>query len=197
MTEYILDNFGIWKLAKREKGALEELGFFNSYAGIENIKRLVVRTDKFEKETVDLVFSRQIQLLENGNKSFFKYKLKQIDKKVKMIKDIYRNIRDHESYDDILCKPVTSRQIISFSKKIGANDTDGNRALRILEHKKEIVDELMAKHRKSESKTIEVEHCTDLKEYNGSKHYSTDEVDYIIQSFGRIPLKDIALINNI
>ena len=97
MTDYMFDNLGIWAVVKREKNGLEDLGFFNSYAGIENLKCIVVRLDNFEKETMQLGINRMYRLFVE-DKDRFAIELEKIDNLMKKAKEVYKGIEDKQMY---------------------------------------------------------------------------------------------------
>lgn len=194
MTEYIVDDFGIWKVDKRDKGLLEDLGFFNSYQGIENVRKLVLRTSEYDSDVVELVFNKRKELIDTGQLRFFRYKLRHIDSKAKMIKRLYPKIKNLEQFEDVLNAPVSTDLVLNFAIKVREkeDDKDYTRVLQILELKNDIKNELFSNRRLVEVKTVGVEHCMDLTDYRGSKHYTPEEIEFIKHSFGRISVKDIA-----
>lgn len=72
MKEYIIDNFGIWEKGKHINNPLDGLGFFNSYAGIEDVRRLILRTREYNDIAIDLTFKTFEKLLEDSPNTFKK-----------------------------------------------------------------------------------------------------------------------------
>lgn len=188
MTDYMFDNLGIWAVVKREKNGLEDLGFFNSYAGIENLKCIVVRLDNFEKETMKLGINRMYRLFVE-DKDRFAIELEKIDRLMKRAKEVYRGIEDKQMYDLNYFKymsPIT-QQMLENAKSI---KPDIKNAKYLLSIKKQI-DKIIENSKKPVDKFVNLEPII-IDEPRQFKDYTTQEESFIIDNFTTMPTEKIA-----
>ena len=188
MTDYMFDNLGIWAVVKREKNGLEDLGFFNSYAGIENLKCIVVRLDNFEKETMKLGINRMYRLFVE-DKDRFAIELEKIDRLMKKAKEVYRDIEDKQMYDLNYFKYMspTTQQMLENTKSI---KPDIKKAKHLLSIKKQI-DKIIENSKKPVDKFVNLEPII-IDEPRQFKDYTTQEESFIIDNFTTMSIEKIA-----
>ena len=188
MTDYMFDNLGIWAVVKREKNGLEDLGFFNSYAGIENLKCIVVRLDNFEKETMKLGINRMYRLFVE-DKDRFAIELGKIDRLMKRAKEVYWGIEDKQMYDLNYFKymsPIT-RHRLENDKSIKPNIKNAKHLLSI----KKQIDKIIENSKKPVDKFVNLEPII-IDEPRQFKDYTTQEESFIIDNFTTMPTEKIA-----
>lgn len=188
MTDYMFDNLGIWAVVKREKNGLEDLGFFNSYAGIENLKCIVVRLDNFEKETMKLGINRMYRLFVE-DKDRFAIELEKIDRLMKRAKEVYRDIEDKQMYDLNYFKymsPIT-RHRLENAKSIKPDIKNAKHLLSI----KAQIDKIIENSKKPVDKFVNLEPII-IDEPRQFKDYTTQEESFIIDNFTTMPTEKIA-----
>lgn len=187
MTDYMFDNLGIWAVVKREKNGLEDLGFFNSYAGIENLKCIVVRLDNFEKETMKLGINRMYRLFVE-DKDRFAIELGKIDRLMKRAKEVYWGIEDKQMYDLNYFKYMSpTRHRLENDKSI---KPDIKNAKHLLSIKKQI-DKIIENSKKPVDKFVNLEPII-IDEPRQFKDYTTQEESFIIDNFTTMPTEKIA-----
>lgn len=189
MEDYTFDHLGIWSVRKREKSGLEELGFYNCYAGIDQLKCLVVRLDNFEKETVELGVSKMSKLLKS-DKDKFANKLQKINTQVKTAKKVYSGIESKEGYDIRYFKNLSKLDIDKLEKRINCSQ-DNKKILQIVAIK-EAIEDIIKHPYKSLDKAIDTENEKNLKPCRECKDYSITEDKFIIDNFTKLSARQIA-----
>ena len=188
MTDYMFDNLGIWAVVKREKNGLEDLGFFNSYAGIENLKCIVVRLDNFEKETMKLGINRMYRLFVE-DKDRFAIELEKIDRLMKRAKEVYRGVEDKQMYDLNYFKYMspTTRHRLENDKSIKPDIKNAKHLLSI----KNQIDKIIENSKKPVDKFVNLEPII-IDEPRQFKDYTTQEENFIIDNFTTMSTEKIA-----
>ena len=191
MTELSFDHLGIWAVRKREKSGLEELGFYNCYAGIEQLKCLVVRLDNFEKETMKLGVAKMHRLFVN-DKDRFVMELKKIDIQVKEAKKIYKKVINKEKYNEGYFKSLSDMGVYRLRCK--ANEIpDGKRVLQLIAIKEAIATIIKYSSRPLD-KIIELNPIkeSDLAPVRDKQDYTLAEDNFIVENYTNLSVKQIS-----
>lgn len=191
MTELTFDNLGIWAVVKREKSGLEDLGFYNCYAGIDQLKCLVVRLDNFEKETMKLGVAKMYKLFVN-DKNRFVMELGKIDIQVKEAKKIYKKVINKEKYNEGYFKSLS--EIAVYRLRCKANEIpDGKRILQLIAIKETIATIIKYSSRPL-NKMIELNPVneSDLAPARDKQDYTLAEDNFIIENYTSLSVKQIA-----
>lgn len=191
MTDLTFDRLGIWAVVKREKSGLEALGFYNCYAGIDQLKCLVVRLDNFEKETMKLGVAKMYRLFVN-DKDRFAMELEKIDKQIKAAKRIYKEIENKHRYNLSYFKNLSSMAEYNL-KKGRFSVPDKQRVSQIL-NIKDNIDEIIRRSSKPLDKIIELNptDTSDLAPVRDRQDYTLVEDNFIIDGFTSLSVKQIS-----
>ena len=190
MTELTFDHLGIWAVRKREKSGLEELGFYNCYAGIDQLKCLVVRLDNFEKETMMLGVTKMHRLFVN-DKDRFVMELKKLDIQVKEAKKIYKKVINKEKYNEGYFKSLSDMDVYRLRCK--ANEIpDGKRVLQLIAIKEAIATIIKYSSRPL-NKIIELNPVneSDLPPARDGQDYTAEEDNFIVENYTNLSARKI------
>lgn len=193
MKEYLINKFGIWEKTKHIGTHLDELGFFNSYKGVNDVRRLVLRTREYNDTAIDLTFKAYESLLDD-NVKVFKKLLVRVNGLVLRAESMYNKLSDNAKLYGIELKE--GKYYIADQDNITENE------LPILVGLNKIIVELQSSLTEDTRKytmpriksTTEIVLNPELSPRGGisPKRYGTDEDEFIKANYTTLPLCQLA-----